>query len=720
MDSKYASFGVGSNSKANGLKRNQIMLENIKVKKIKLSHDKPGTTVINKTESNGHDNVKDNKIVKETAQDLLEARRQLPVYMVRNRLLEEIRKNETMILIGETGSGKTTQIPQLIHEQRIEGSGAIAVTQPRRVAAITIALRVAAEMNTEIGSIVGYSVRFEDVTSPRTKVKYLTDGMLLREAIIDPLLKKYSVIILDEAHERTVSTDVLFGIVKLAQKDRNEHKLNPLKLIIMSATMDVDAFRKYFNNCNVIYLEGRTFPVTIYHSKMKQDDYQYAAICTIFQLHSTTPANHDFLVFLTGQEEIETVMYNIKQIAREAPGPPIRVCPLYAGLPAAKQLQVWRDAPPGTRKIILATNIAEASVTIPRIKCVIDTGVVKERTWCGGTGAERLAVRASSQAAGWQRAGRAGRTAPGRAFRLFTAADFAARPPHHTPEIVRCPLASTLLLLIAAGAEPTSFPFIDAPPTDSVKASLTLLKELGAIDNEASPKLTVLGKKMSMFPIDPKYSKVLLSAPEYNCLDEALSLVAVLSSENLFHTPMHKREEAIKVKQKFLSPLGDHITLLNVFKAFCKAPLKKQWCKENYLNHKNLTYAFEVRQQLLAICQKLNMTVSSCGQAHDQLLKCLLCGLFTNCAWLRGAAGAGGAGGAGAGAGGARYVTVGGAAAALHPGGALHTVRPAPGALLYSELLVTRRTYLLTASAIQPQWLHAVAPQYARRARADR
>lgn len=713
MDSKYAAI-CGERKLNNGLKRNQIMLENINAKRVKLFKDESVNN--NKVDSNGHNSTKENKIVKESKQDLLAARMKLPVYMVKNRLLEEVKKNETMILIGETGSGKTTQIPQLIHEQRIEGGGAIAVTQPRRVAAITIALRVAAEMNTEVGSVVGYSVRFEDATSAKTKVKYLTDGMLLREAILDPLLKKYSIIILDEAHERTVSTDVLFGIVKLAQKDRNDHSSehkNPLKLIIMSATMDVDGFRKYFNNCPVIYLEGRTFPVTIYHTKMKQDDYQYAAVCTIFQLHATTPANHDFLVFLTGQEEIETVMYNIKQIAKEATGPPIRVYPLYAGLPAAKQLQVWQDAPPGTRKIILATNIAEASVTIPRIKCVIDTGVVKERTWCGSSGVERLAVRSCSQAACWQRAGRAGRTAPGAAYRLYTAQDFTARHPHPTPEIVRCPLASTLLLLIAAGAEPISFPFFDAPPPDSVKASLTLLKELGAIDNDVNTKLTILGRKMSMFPIDPKYSKIILSAPEYECLEEALSLVAILSSENLFHTPMHKREEAIKVKQKFISPLGDHITLLNVFKAFCKAPLKKQWCKENYLNHKNLTYACDVRQQLVAICQKLNLTISSCGQVYDQILKCLLCGLFTNCAWLRGAGG-----GASTIAG--RYVTASGAAAALHPAGTLHTLRPQPPMLLYTDLLHTNRAYMITVSVIQSHWLQQVAPEFARRCRANR
>ncbi|CAH2104776.1 unnamed protein product [Euphydryas editha] len=339
------------------------------------------------------------------------------------------------------------------------------------------------------------------------------------------------------------------------------------------------------------------------------------------------------------------------------------------------------------------------------------------RTWCTSTGAERLAVRPCSQAAGWQRAGRAGRTAAGAAYRLYTARDFAARPEHNVPEIVRCPLTSSMLMLIATEMDPGTFPLLDTPPRESIQASLLLLKELGAIDSENNPKLTILGRKMTAFPIDPKYSKVLLCAPEYNCLEEALSLVAVMSSENVFYTPLHKREEALKVKQKFISPLGDHITLLNVYKAFCKAPLKKQWCKENYLNHKNLSYACEVRSQLLSVCQRLNLPVTSCGTVMDQLLKCLLSGLFTNCAWARSGAGGGAGGAGGAGSGPARYVTGAGAAAALHPASVLHGARPPPAAVLYTELLHTRRAYLVTVSAVQPHWLQQVAPEYARRCR---
>ncbi|KAL4719031.1 hypothetical protein ACJJTC_000390 [Scirpophaga incertulas] len=377
MDSKYSAIAHEKCPKTNNLKRKNgySQVDKMAVKPLK----KKNSEILKQNDvvSNCKDTVNQTNGVFE--ENIQVDRRRLPVYLVRSRLVEEINNNATLILIGETGSGKTTQIPQIIYEAQLEDAGTIAVTQPRRVATISIALRVAAEMNTEVGNIVGYSVRFEDVTSPQTKVKYLTDGMLLREAIADPLLKKYSIIILDEAHERTVNTDILFGIVKLAQKERIQQKLLPLKVIMMSATMDVDTFQKYFDNCPVVYLEGRSYPVTIYHSKIKHEDYQYAAICTIFQLHATLPPEDDFLVFLTGQEEIETITYNIKQIAKEAPGPPIKVCPLYAGLPSVKQLEVWKNPPPGTRKIVLSTNIAEASVTIPRIKCVIDTGVVKER-----------------------------------------------------------------------------------------------------------------------------------------------------------------------------------------------------------------------------------------------------------------------------------------------------------------------------------------------------
>lgn len=701
MDSKYSAIGNGGGN-VNKFNSKRAAIFSKPAKKLKLvNKDKPPDV--------DHTIITPKEVVR--AEQLLDQRRKLPVYLVRMRLLEEIRKNETCIIIGETGSGKTTQIPQMIHEVRMEGQGMVGVTQPRRVAAITIAMRVASEMNTRVGEIVGYTVRFEDVSSSKTKVKYLTDGMLLREAMGDPLLLKYSVIVLDEAHERTVSTDVLFGIIKLAQKERKEQKTNQLKIIVMSATMDVDTFSSYFDNCPVIYLEGRTYPVTIYHAKQMQHDYQHATLCTIFQLHSSTPINCDFLVFLTGQEEIESLTYNIKQISKEVPGPQIRVCALYAGLPPSRQLEAWKASPVGTRKIVLATNIAETSITIPNIKYVIDCGFVKERTFCVRTGSERLAVRPCAKAACWQRAGRAGRSSPGNCYRLFTSNDMEARPAHTVPEILRCPLASTVLWMIAIKVEPATFPLLDPLPPAALQAAIQLLHQLGALDYLENAKLTPIGRKMSAFPIDPKFSRFLLAAPEYECVDEALSIVAILSSENIFHSPIHKREEALKAKLKFVSPLGDHVTLLNVFKGYCDASLKKQWCRENYLNHRNLVYAHDVRQQLSDICKRFNITQSSCGQAYDKFLKCMISGLFSNCAWLRNGAGnfnmAGG-----------KYMTASGIGASIHPSSVLHGSGTAsPACLIFTELLTTHRTYMTCVSTIEAEWLHQIVPDFARKCR---
>nr|CAD7451802.1 unnamed protein product [Timema tahoe] len=243
-------------------------------------------------------------------------RKLLPVFGVRNKLLAEIYKYSSLIVIGETGSGKTTQIPQFMHEVKLYRNGMIGVTQPRRVAAMTISQRVAQEMNTNLGELVGYSVRFEDVTSKCTKLKYLTDGMLLREALLDPLLLSYSVIVLDEAHERTVHTDILFGVVKQAQKFRTERSLKPLKILVMSATMDVDHFSHYFGNIPVVYLEGRQYPVQVFHAIKTQEDYAFSCLVTIFQIHKDAPPNWDILVFLTGQEEIEAMAYNIRLISK--------------------------------------------------------------------------------------------------------------------------------------------------------------------------------------------------------------------------------------------------------------------------------------------------------------------------------------------------------------------------------------------------------------------
>lgn len=268
-------------------------------------------------------------------ESLLQERQALPIFPAKDRIVEEVRKAETVIIVGETASGKTTQIPQFLYQSSLATRGCIACTQPRRVAAITVAERVAKEMNATVGGLVGYTVRFEDCTSESTKIKYMTDGMLMRESVGDNLLLKYNAILLDEAHERTVHTDVLFGIIKSAQRERSKQGLKRLRVVVMSATMDVDHFSKYFNQAPVLYLEGRLHKIDIFYTETQQSDYLRSSLVSIFQIHQEAPAREDILVFLTGQEEIEAMARTIKNISLSMPSnlPKLLICPLYASLP---------------------------------------------------------------------------------------------------------------------------------------------------------------------------------------------------------------------------------------------------------------------------------------------------------------------------------------------------------------------------------------------------
>ncbi|XP_050726308.1 ATP-dependent RNA helicase DHX33-like [Eriocheir sinensis] len=641
----------------------------------------------------------------EQLRNLLNQRHALPIFPARAKLLEELKKHQTVIVIGETGSGKTTQIPQYIHEERLDRRGAICVTQPRRVAAISIAKRVAEEMDTNLGGLVGYSVRFEEAVCPATKVKYVTDGMLLREAISDPLLSRYSWVVLDEAHERTINTDVLFGIVKDAQKAR---KSNPgqesLKLIIMSATMDVDHFSKYFDNCQVLYVEGRQHPIEMFYTKKQQDDYVMTAMTTVFQIHRVAPPQHDILVFLTGQEEIDSVTASLRQIAKDpslSDCPRMRVLALYAALPANQQLDVFRATAEGERKVIVSTNIAETSITIPGIRYVVDSGRAKIRTYHAGSGFDALKVKKISQAQAWQRAGRAGREAPGNCYRAYTREEFEALDANPTPEILRSNLASVILQLLAMGLKNVlSFDFIDKPSTTNIDTAVVQLTFLGAVVTKGDTlELTETGRKMAQFPLEPRYAKVILSGPEHGCTDEVLTIISALSSESIFVNPSGKKEAAANARRKFTSVEGDHITLLKIFRAFKAAKKNKMWCHENFLNFRNLNYACEVRKQLAQVCQRCGVAIASCQQKTDSVRRCLAMGLFTNVAELQLDG---------------KYLTLDTKQeAALHPTSALFGGKPAY--VLFTELVHTGKAYMHLNSIVDPEWLYEIAPEYFRK-----
>ncbi|KAM9847139.1 ATP-dependent RNA helicase DHX33 [Aulostomus maculatus] len=627
-------------------------------------------------------------------------RKQLPIYQAKAALLSQLRQLHTAILIGETGSGKTTQIPQFLYEAGIGRQGIVAITQPRRVAAISLAGRVAEEKRTQLGKLVGYTVRFEDVTSSETKLKFMTDGMLLREAIGDPLMLRYTVVVLDEAHERTVHTDVLFGVVKRAQCQRRELNKVPLKVIVMSATMDVDLFSEYFNKSPVLYLEGRQHPIQIYYTKQPQSDYLQAALVSIFQIHQEAPLSHDILVFMTGQEEIEALARTCRDIAKHLPDScgPMIVIPLYASLPPAQQLRVFQPAPKGCRKVILSTNIAETSVTISGIKYVIDTGMVKAKRFNPDSGLEVLAVQRVSKAQAWQRAGRAGREDSGSCFRLYTEQEFDSLVPMTLPEIQRCNLAGVMLQLMALGIpDVMNFDFMSKPSLEAVHSAVEHLELLGAVERkEGQVLLTTLGKKMSSFPLEPRYAKTILLSPKYSCSDEILSIVSLLSVDTVLYNPPARRDEVLIARKKFTSSEGDHMTLLNIYRAFKKVSGNKEWCRENFVNSRNMGLVKEVQTQLREICLKLNLKLESCGTETGNVRQCLAHGMFVNAAELQ--------------PDGSYLALDTHQPVAIHPSSVLFQAKPAY--VVFNELLHTSRCYMRDLCLVDADWLLDAAPEY--------
>ncbi|KAK2774262.1 hypothetical protein FQN53_003700 [Emmonsiellopsis sp. PD_33] len=631
------------------------------------------------------------------AASIEETRKSLPIYKFREEILQAVADHQIIIIVGETGSGKTTQIPQYLHEAGYTKDGMkVGCTQPRRVAAMSVAARVAEEMGVKVGNEVGYAIRFEDATSDKTVLKYMTDGMLLRELLTEPDLGQYSALMIDEAHERTVPTDIACGLLKDIAKARPD-----LKLLISSATIDAQKFQKYFDDAPIFNIPGRRYAVDIHYTSQPEANYLAAAITTVFHIH-ISQGKGDILVFLTGQEEIEAAEQSLQETARKLGSkiPELVICPIYANLPSELQAKIFEPTPPGARKVVLATNIAETSLTIDGIVYVIDPGFVKENVFNPRTGMESLVVTPCSRASAGQRAGRAGRVGPGKCFRLYTKwAYYNELEENTTPEIQRTNLNGIVLTLKSLGIDQLlDFDFMDPPPAETLIRALEQLYALGALNDRGD--LTKIGRQMAEFPTDPMLAKAILAADKYGCVEEVLSIIAMLGeASSLFYRPKDKKIHADSARARFtVKEGGDHFSLLNIWNQWVDSDFSYVWARENFLQQRSLTRARDVRDQLAKLCDRVEVTVSSIGASNlAPIQKAITAGFFPNAARLQ--------------RGGDSYRTVkNGQTVYLHPSSTLFQVNPKW--VIYYELVLTSKEYMRSNMPLQPEWLVEVAPHY--------
>jgi pre-mRNA-splicing factor ATP-dependent RNA helicase DHX15/PRP43 len=636
---------------------------------------------------------------------ILKTRRDLPVQKQRAEFLEMYHKTQILVFVGETGSGKTTQIPQYVLYDELPhlNKKLIACTQPRRVAAMSVAQRVADELDVKLGEEVGYSIRFENKTGPKTMLKYMTDGQLLRESMHDHDMSRYSCIILDEAHERTLATDILMALLKQISERRKD-----LKIIIMSATLDAQKFQKYFNNAPLLAVPGRTHPVEIFYTPEAERDYVEAAVRTVLQIHATEPEG-DILLFLTGEEEIEDacrrIGLEVDEMIRESDAGPMVVYPLYGTLPPQQQQRIFDKAPaplrkggrPG-RKCIVATNIAETSLTIDGIVYVVDPGFSKQKIYNPRSRVESLLVSPISKASAQQRAGRAGRTRPGKCFRLYTEKAFKKELIEQTyPEILRSNLSNTVLELKKLGVEDlVHFDLMDPPAPETMMRALEELNYLACLDDEG--ELTTLGGLASEFPLDPSLAVMLITSPEFYCSNEILSITSLLSVPQIWIRPNSNRKRADEMKRQFAHPDGDHLTLLNAYHAFKGAENQgqdpKKWCHEHFLSFRHLSSADNVRKQLLNIMESHGLELMSTPfndkNYYVNIRRALLSGFFMQVAMRESTNSK-------------VYKTIkDNQLVMIHPS----TVLESPYEwVVYNEFVLTSKQYVRTVTNIRPEWL---------------
>mmetsp|Transcript_43497 Transcript_43497/g.49004 ORF Transcript_43497/g.49004 Transcript_43497/m.49004 type:complete len:710 (-) Transcript_43497:13-2142(-) len=644
--------------------------------------------------------------------DILDKRTKLPVYQFKDELIKKVLENQCIVVEGETGSGKTTQIPQFLLEAKLatQGKTCVACTQPRRVAATSIAQRVADEMDVELGKEVGYTIRFEDVTDRyNTVLKFLTDGMLLREAMHDPLLTKYSAIVLDECHERTLSTDVIMGLLmEILPKRKKGSEHGELKVVVMSATLDAKKFQEYFHNAPLLKVPGRTFPVEVFYTAKPERNYVEAAVRTVLHIHQCEEQG-DILVFLTGEQEIEQACEEIREKSRSMDSELV-VYPMYSSLSPEQQRKIFSTAPgprtpqgkPG-RKVVVSTNIAETSLTIDGIVYVVDPGFSKQKVFNPRIRVESLLVSPISRASAKQRAGRAGRTRPGKCFRLYTEKSFHDDLQETTyPEILRSKMSNVVLTLKKLGIDDlVHFDFLDPPAPETLMRALELLNYLGALDDEG--EMSELGYQMSELPLDPQLAKLILISPDYGCSAEIVTIVACLSVPQIFLRPRESAKLADEAKAQFSHHESDHLTLLKAFNEYDLIPdrEKRQWCWDNFISERSMISVVNVKRQLIGIMKRLDVPMVSSDIKGDgsfastDVRKALTAGMFMQVAYRQRSG---------------EYLTVkDNQHVSIHPSS---VVNNRPEWVIFEEFALTTKNFIRTVTVTNVDWLVELAPHY--------
>ncbi|OUY99216.1 ATP-dependent RNA helicase HrpA, partial [Klebsiella variicola] len=526
-------------------------------------------------------------LLREAARPAITYPENLPVSQKKQEILEAVRDHQVVIVAGETGSGKTTQLPKICMELGRGLKGLIGHTQPRRLAARTVANRIAEELQTEPGSCIGYKVRFSDHVSDNTMVKLMTDGILLAEIQQDRLLMQYDTIIIDEAHERSLNIDFLLGYLKELLPRRPD-----LKIIITSATIDPERFSKHFNHAPIIEVSGRTYPVEVRYRPIVEeaDDTERDQLQAIFdavdELGREGPG--DILIFMSGEREIRDTADALNKLDLRH----TEVLPLYARLSNSEQNRVFQ--PHSGRRIVLATNVAETSLTVPGIKYVIDPGTARISRYSYRTKVQRLPIEPVSQASANQRKGRCGRVSEGICIRLYSEDDFLSRPEFTDPEILRTNLASVILQMTALGlGDIAAFPFVEAPDKRNIQDGVRLLEELGAIttDEQATAyKLTPMGRQLSQLPVDPRLARMVLEAQKHGCVREAMIITSALSIQDPRERPMDKQQASDEKHRRFHDKESDFLAFVNLWnylgeqqKALSSNQFRRQ-CRVDFLN----------------------------------------------------------------------------------------------------------------------------------------